>query len=95
MKGIMEVTQTNKAITLDCGCNVSINLTFQGGEFVAISGTLSLCNLHMAAPKLLAALEGLLDNHCSLVSSGDCGFWNVEEESEVIQVRAAIEEAKK
>jgi hypothetical protein len=58
MEGIMEVTQTDKAITLDCGCNVGINLTFKGGEFVAVQGTLSLCTLHMAAPKLLAALEG-------------------------------------
>ncbi len=45
--------------------------------------------------KLLKALEALLKNHCGLVDSGDCGFWNVEEEAEVILARAVIEEAKK
>ena len=38
----------------------------------------------------LDALRGLLKDHCGLVDSGDCGFWNVEEEEEVIHARAAI-----
>ena len=45
--------------------------------------------------KLLEALEGMLKTHCELVNSGDCGFWEVEEEEEVIQAREAIEEARK
>ncbi|KKK62217.1 hypothetical protein LCGC14_3006560, partial [marine sediment metagenome] len=37
----MEVTQTDKAITLDCGCNVPITLTFQRGELDAVQGSLN------------------------------------------------------
>ena len=51
--------------------------------------------LRVVNAKLLAALEGMLKTHCELVNSGDCGFWEVEEEEEVIQAREAIEEAKK
>lgn len=46
-----------------------------------------------AAPKLLEALQGLLDHYAQLVNSGDCGFWNIENENEVIASRAAIAEA--
>ena len=53
----MEVTQTDKAITLDCGCNVPITLTFQRGELDAVQGSLNFCNLHASAPALLEALE--------------------------------------
>jgi hypothetical protein len=66
--------------------------TLKEGE---MSDAETIKRLRAVNAKLLAALEGLLENHCSLVSSGDCGFWNVEEESEVIQARAAIEEARK
>jgi hypothetical protein len=37
-----------------------------------------------------AALTSLLRRHCRLVESGDCGFWNVEEEEEVIAARRAL-----
>ncbi|MBW3095668.1 hypothetical protein [Pseudohoeflea coraliihabitans] len=47
-----------------------------------------------AAPDLLEALEGLLAKYTELVSSGDCGSWDPEKESEVIAARAAIAKAK-
>lgn len=47
-----------------------------------------------AAPCLLAALETLTKRYVGLASSGDCGFWNPEEEDEVIAARAALSRAK-
>lgn len=44
---------------------------------------------------LIKALEGLLANHVQLVSSGDCGNWNVEEEAEVIAARALLQAVQK
>jgi hypothetical protein len=41
--------------------------------------------------ELEAALRGLVHNHDQLVSSGDCGFWDVEKEPEMIAARAALE----
>ena len=35
------------------------------------------------------ALRGVLHRHVRLVESGDCGFWDVEKEPEVIAARAA------
>lgn len=43
-----------------------------------------------AAPDLFAALNGLIDRHSALVASGDCGFWDVENEDEMKAARAAI-----
>jgi hypothetical protein len=36
------------------------------------------------------ALEGLTAMYVAMVNSGDCGFWNPEEEAEVIAARAAL-----
>ncbi|MFM6996942.1 MAG: hypothetical protein ACKOXL_07605, partial [Limnohabitans sp.] len=36
------------------------------------------------------ALEAILDHYVNLANSGDAGFWNPEEEPEVIGVRAAL-----
>jgi hypothetical protein len=44
---------------------------------------------------LEAALEALLDNHVQLVSSGDRGFWNAEDEPEVQAARAVLAATKK
>jgi len=46
-----------------------------------------------SAPQLLAALEMLTVRYVDLAGSGDCGFWNPEEEPEVIAAREAIERA--
>lgn len=40
--------------------------------------------------QLRTALSALLGRHCDLVNSGDCGFWNPEEEGEVILARSAL-----
>lgn len=36
------------------------------------------------------ALRELLDNHCRLVNSGDCGNWDVEKEEAVKKARALL-----
>lgn len=47
-----------------------------------------------AAPDLLEALNGMLEAYESLVNCGDCGYWDVEKDKEVIVARAAISKAK-
>ena len=42
------------------------------------------------ATRLEAALIGMTERYCDLVNSGDAGFWNPEEEPEVIAARAAL-----
>lgn len=46
-----------------------------------------------AAPELLDALRAITKRYVDLAGSGDCGFWNPEEEPEVIAARAALEKA--
>lgn len=43
-----------------------------------------------AAPQLVEALQALLQRHVELVSCGDCGNWDVEQELAVIAARAAL-----
>lgn len=45
------------------------------------------------SPDLLAALEYLVAHYVGMVASGDCGFWNAEEDEVVIKARAAIAKA--
>lgn len=40
--------------------------------------------------KLAAAATAFLDMYVDMVNSGDCGFWNPEEDPEVINLRAAL-----
>lgn len=47
-----------------------------------------------AAPELLEALEGMTERYTELANSGDCGFWDCENENEVKAARAAIKKAK-
>jgi hypothetical protein len=43
------------------------------------------------APKYLVdALEKLLARYTELVNCGDCGFWDPEQEDEVIEARKAL-----
>jgi hypothetical protein len=39
---------------------------------------------------LREALSAMTEKYCQLAGSGDAGFWNPEEEPEVIQARAAL-----
>lgn len=50
--------------------------------------------LRAAAPELLEALEAITAHYVAGVNSGDCGFWNPEEEPQVIAARAAIAKAR-
>lgn len=47
------------------------------------------------APDLFDALTNLLEKYTDLVNSGDAGFWDCENDSEVIQARAALAKAIK
>ena len=47
-----------------------------------------------AAPELLEALKKIIARHSELVCSGDCGFWDVEDEEEMKLARAAISKAE-
>jgi hypothetical protein len=40
--------------------------------------------------RLRAALKELAERHAELVNSGDCGFWEVEAEPEMIAARQAL-----
>ena len=46
------------------------------------------------APKLLAALEGLLVKYVDLANANQAGHWSPKMHEEVIAARAAIEEAR-
>lgn len=48
-----------------------------------------------ASSKTRTALQRLLHHYLSVVNSGDAGFWNPEEEDEVIMVRQALLEEVK
>lgn len=50
-----------------------------------------LAKVSQERDRLANALENLLTRHCRLVESGDCGFWDVEQEPEVIEARAALD----
>ena len=50
-------------------------------------------SLVAAAPALAEALEKLMERYLALANSGDCGFWNPEEETEIILSRAALTKA--
>lgn len=47
-----------------------------------------------AAPELLEALKGILARYVQLAGSGDCGFWNPEDEDWVKASRCAIAKAE-
>lgn len=47
-----------------------------------------------AAPELLEALEKFVEDYTEMVNSGDCGFWDPENEDKVKAARAAIKKAK-
>jgi len=44
---------------------------------------------------LYDALDRILERYIGLVESGDCGFWNPEDEEEVKQARAALLEVQR
>jgi hypothetical protein len=57
---------------------------------------IDLANAHLiaAAPDLYAALDAITARYVSIAVSGDCGFWNPENEPEVVAARAALSRAR-
>lgn len=53
-----------------------------------------LLSLTQERDRLREALERLITRHAELVESGDCGFWDVEAEPEMIEARAALNKTK-
>lgn len=51
-------------------------------------------SLISAAPDMAEALERFLDHYVAMVSSGDCGFWNPEDEAHVKAARSALAKAR-
>ena len=51
-------------------------------------------NLIAASPNLYESLSKVLKIYLDLAKSGDCGFWNPEEETEIIEAHAALAKAK-
>lgn len=53
-------------------------------------------NAHLiaAAPEMYEALAKMTARYVALAGSGDCGFWNPEEEPDVIASRAALRRAE-
>jgi hypothetical protein len=47
-----------------------------------------------AAPEIIEALRAMTQRYVDLVNSGDAGFWDPEEDAEVIAARAAIAKAQ-
>lgn len=47
-----------------------------------------------AAPDMAEALQGFLDHYVAMVNSGDCGFWNPEDETHVKAARSALAKAR-
>lgn len=47
-----------------------------------------------AAPELLAVLKVFVSEYVELVNSGDCGFWDPENETKVRRARAVIAAAE-
>jgi len=50
--------------------------------------------LMTAAPEIIEALRAMTQRYVDLVNSGDAGFWDPEEDAEVIAARAAIAKAQ-
>jgi hypothetical protein len=44
--------------------------------------------------ELIAALRDILDQYVGLANSGDCGFWDPEDGSQVKRARAALAKAE-
>jgi hypothetical protein len=70
------------------------------GEWAALScgdtDTTAEANARLiaAAPELLEALNKIISRHSELVCSGDCGFWDVEDEEKMKLARSAIAKAE-
>ena len=75
------------------------HLTGKGGgcafdEDKAVAIQEANARLIAAAPTMLDALKALTERYVSLVASGDCGNWDVEDEQFVVAARAAIAKAE-
>ena len=74
----------------DLGCGIALTGLVGDGDDL---GSQANANLIAAAPELLEALETMVSRYVELVESGDCGFWDAEDEDQIINARKAIRKA--
>lgn len=76
-------------------CDVAVAFVDGVEMEMGFSEKLANARLIAAAPDLLAALVNFTEEFCRSANSGDWGFWDPEEQEEVIRARAAIAKATK
>jgi hypothetical protein len=45
--------------------------------------------------EMAKALDDLVTAYCALIDSGDCGFWNAEQDEEIVEAKRVLALAKK
>lgn len=81
----IDAGDTDLPLLMSCSVGrSSIDLWCESEAFASIDASIEPQN------ELLAALKGVLERYAGLVNCGDCGFWDIESEPEVIAARKAI-----
>lgn len=81
----------------DVGSDVETVIAVDIGDLpddVAKANTALIVKAVNERGELIAALRAITDHYVTLINSGDYGFWNPEEEAEVIAARAALAKAE-
>lgn len=74
---------------LDCHPNIDT----RAAKFIAAANPKAVLSLIEQNRELVKALQGFVDSFVELANSGDAGFFDPEEQDEVIAARAAIRKA--
>lgn len=73
-----------------------VSFTFVDDEVCELSYEERVANAHLiaSAPELYEALAAMTQAYADLVNCGDCGNWNPETDSEVIEARRVLAKAR-
>lgn len=85
------IREEKAALRVDRPNNLGCSDTHNFGSETTAKIAERIASLKTQNDRLATALEGLLTRHARLVESGDCGFWDVDQEPEVIEARAALD----